>query len=758
MYECKRLFPMIIAALLVSLACSLYAHADGVLYVKPGGTGDGSSWEAALGDPQEAIEAAAVDPDITQVWVAAGTYIPNTRPNPVTLFGYETDPRSVHFSMRNGVEIYGGFLGYETDLSERDFSSNKSIFSGNIGAQDDDLDNAYHVFFHSNDFILDQSAILDGVTITAGAAYGGTWHHSGAGMFNDSNKRQIIRNVTIKNNSAQRSGGGVYNYNSSPTFDNVIIESNTAYRDGGGMYNHTSNPNLKYVIFDSNFASLFGGGLCNNSGSSPNIEFSIIKNNHASHTGGGIYNADNSNPVATNVDIRNNYGAQGGGGVSNSSSRPIFTNVLIHNNTTRFSGGGVYNRSNSNPSFTNVTISNNHSTEIRSGGGMDNHDSNVIFLNSSCINNNADSYGSCIRNYTNSQTNIINSIIWGNSNVENQLYNRDVNSVFNISWSIIQGDYPSGENIFKDDPLLQPLGDNGGFTHTHAIPSHSSAYAIPQSAGSGNWNGAPDTDQRGVPRTARGMRAIGAYEAERSSLKGIILPQAAIDAGAKWRRLGTTEWLNSGFVDDTAPVGQNTVEFYGIDGWAKPGNQTVMVTSGELTEITGTYTVTPGMLQVTIQPEAARTAGAAWRRTGTDTWRNSGYTETDLPSGAHTVEFRIIPGWNTQGNTTAQIVAGQTARYEVTYTANSREYRISASAASDHGTVTGDDIYLHNAWVTLTATPTPGYVFSHWTENGVTVSGAGYVYRFYATANRDLQAHFRELKNLPGVMMLLLDD
>ncbi len=41
-----------------------------MLYVKPGGTGDGSSWEAALGDPQDAIEAAAVDPDITQVWVA----------------------------------------------------------------------------------------------------------------------------------------------------------------------------------------------------------------------------------------------------------------------------------------------------------------------------------------------------------------------------------------------------------------------------------------------------------------------------------------------------------------------------------------------------------------------------------------------------------------------------------------------------------------------------------------------------------------
>src|SRR5690606_16134222 len=63
----------------------------GVIYVKPvaTGLGDGSSWEHATGDLHQAIHAEGVQ----KVFVAVGNY-------PV---GAQS------FSMKDGVEIYGGF-------------------------------------------------------------------------------------------------------------------------------------------------------------------------------------------------------------------------------------------------------------------------------------------------------------------------------------------------------------------------------------------------------------------------------------------------------------------------------------------------------------------------------------------------------------------------------------------------------------------------------------------------------------------------
>lgn len=46
--------------------------ANGIVYVKQGGTGNGSSWATATGDFQGAVNAAGAE----QVWVATGTYQP----------------------------------------------------------------------------------------------------------------------------------------------------------------------------------------------------------------------------------------------------------------------------------------------------------------------------------------------------------------------------------------------------------------------------------------------------------------------------------------------------------------------------------------------------------------------------------------------------------------------------------------------------------------------------------------------------------
>jgi subtilisin family serine protease len=75
------------------------------------------------------------------------------------------------------------------------------------------------------------------------------------------------------------------------------------------------------------------------------------------------------------------------------------------------------------------------------------------------------------------------------------------------------------------------------------------------------------------------------------SLTVTLTPQGAIDAGAQWRRTGTSTWLNSGHTESALPTGSYGVEFKPITGWTIPTSQTVTVTNGATTPITGHYTI-----------------------------------------------------------------------------------------------------------------------------------------------------------------------
>ncbi|PTN35145.1 hypothetical protein [Desulfonatronum sp. SC1] len=159
-----------------------------------------------------------------------------------------------------------------------------------------------------------------------------------------------------------------------------------------------------------------------------------------------------------------------------------------------------------------------------------------------------------------------------------------------------------------------------------------------------------------------------------------------------------------------------------------------------------------GNLQVNIVP-----AQAKWRRAGTTDWRSSGAIEYNVPLGTHTVQFSRVAGWNSKTNEIFNITSGENIEH-VNYTQNTSQHRVSVAAPGQGGTVSGGGTFVHNAWVTLTASPDPGFVFSHWTDGGQVVEGAGATYSFYLTSNRNLTAHFRKIISLPGVMMLLLDD
>lgn len=153
------------------------------------------------------------------------------------------------------------------------------------------------------------------------------------------------------------------------------------------------------------------------------------------------------------------------------------------------------------------------------------------------------------------------------------------------------------------------------------------------------------------------------------SVQVTIEPQGARDAGAQWRVDGGA-WQNSGSTVSDLSAGNHTVSYKTITGWDSPSDDTISVTTGQTTQATGTYTEslpTTGAVQVTIEPQAARDAGAQWQVDSGD-WQSSGTTISNLAPGAHTVSFKDVSGWDTPASQNAQVNAGQTTTLGATYT------------------------------------------------------------------------------------------
>ncbi|WP_342471674.1 InlB B-repeat-containing protein [Metasolibacillus sp. FSL H7-0170] len=357
--------------------------ANPIIYVSKSGddNNNGTSWADAVKSVQVALDKASAG---DQIWVAAGTYTPTKRAN-------ISDPYTAHFRMKNGVAIYGGFAGNEETLAQRNIESNETIFSGALPSGG----NAYHVFYHPDepDLKLNETAILDGVTITAGYAIHATQVHNmhGAGMYNSGNS-PTLRNIIFTTNIAYRLGGGIYNSSSNPALINVTFIENRAY-SGGGMYNESSNPQLTDVMFNNNRVSMDGGGLYNNS-SNPTLIRTAFTANNATYNGGGVYNTGNSNATLTDALFKQNKAAGEGGGMYNSSSNPTLTDVVFEQNTTDWSGGGM-NNSNSSPALTNVTFSGNQAFY---GGGIYNIGSSPTLIDVKFNENTASQQGGGIYN------------------------------------------------------------------------------------------------------------------------------------------------------------------------------------------------------------------------------------------------------------------------------------------------------------------------------------------------------------------------
>jgi len=322
-------------------------NAPSVLYVKANASGanNGTSWANAYQNLQDALSSAGNIAGAVQIWVAQATYKPSVK-NPFA--NTPDDVRYKTFMMENRVAIYGGFAGTETELFQRDWKNNVTILSGDIGTIGDNSDNSYHVIYNYGNN-LDNSAVLDGFTITDGNANATNFDRVGGGVFNWSGS-PVFANCSFLNNRGSY-GAGMYNSFSSATLTNCNFLKNNALGDlgyGGGMFSENSSSTSLTNCSFSNNNSNYGGGMYT-AGSSATLTNCSFFGNSSATIGGGMVN-DNSSSVLANCSFSKNSSNVGGGIINsnffaNGSSSLTLTNCIVWGNTAN-SGAGISNNQN----------------------------------------------------------------------------------------------------------------------------------------------------------------------------------------------------------------------------------------------------------------------------------------------------------------------------------------------------------------------------------------------------------------------------
>lgn len=305
-----------------------FQHLDAgrIRYVKANGTGDGSSWANASGDLQKMIdELAAVDAP-GEVWVAAGTYRPTTQI-------VEGAQYAASFRMRDGINVYGGFAGSETETSKADRTkgsmpwiySNETVL---LGADYDDksaewiennsqwnvISSSRHVVWFapmSGEDSFKYATVLDGVTIKGGAANGGEGVDNfatdkGGGVYMELNA--TLQNCVVAENTAKDNGGGVYVKNGRVI--GCLIYNNSAVENGGGVFVENAGLVLRSMITDNSATN--GAAVYldkNNSTDAFHPEYlilstSVVSNNTA--TGNGAVYCNESGMLLQNTIVNNN--------------------------------------------------------------------------------------------------------------------------------------------------------------------------------------------------------------------------------------------------------------------------------------------------------------------------------------------------------------------------------------------------------------------------------------------------------------------
>lgn len=433
------------------------AHELHIWYVRTdgGATMGCASWADACAAPTTALAKAHAG---DHIWVAGGLY------------------RTSQMSLLRGMQLIGGWAGWESDFSQRDLVAHPTTLSGDRNNNGFDAGDAPFVVSMSSA----PNAAVDGFTLRDGYYTGTdeTWGGAGVSVGDGSPK---LANLTVTHNKSAGAGGGIYIYRGSPTLTNVTVTDNTAVT-GAGIYivatSDAQQPTFTNVSVTDNTASGNGGGLyLKGPVTIGNVN---AQRNHAA-SGGGLYvtkTYSGESVSLSTITVSDNTASSNGGGVAIASIAVAATNLTVSGNTATGNGGGVYADTSGGSTFTNVTIAGN---TAGNGGG--------VYATAS-----SSATGPTFKN----------SIVWGNTPTSPQI--RAVTTTPAVTYSDVQGGFTGTGNV-SGDPKLRPLGAYGGPLLTRGLLPGSAA------TNTATATGCPAKDERGVTRPQGGACDMGAYEA-----------------------------------------------------------------------------------------------------------------------------------------------------------------------------------------------------------------------------------------------------
>jgi len=337
------------------------------------GTNDGSSWDNAYTDLNTALD----NTTSGDIWIATGNYIPSTT-----------------FLIANPINIYGGFIGTETSIADRDIVANPTTLSGDINSDDipndfavNKTDNATHVILV--DSLITLPVTIDGFIISGGNTSDDTQLsdellYRGGGIFAFSTVN--IKDCTFSQNFAG-SGAGVYvspngGGGNSSSFEGCTFSNNfTSAQSAGIFLIGLDGITVDDCVFSNNTTNR--GAFYPNNCTNVDVTGCVFENN--SHTfidgfGGVLFNWQSTGLTFTDCEFRNNTG--GNGGVMYNDNRNItnpdannvvFENCVFEDNTALDFGGAVMYAWMSSYTMNNCTFTNNTgangSNLFNNGGG-----------------------------------------------------------------------------------------------------------------------------------------------------------------------------------------------------------------------------------------------------------------------------------------------------------------------------------------------------------------------------------------------------
>ena len=399
--------------------------------------------------------------------------------------GPSTEVVIINSIFRNNTAGGGGAIHHRTGLLDIDFEtlfeSNQAIGSGGAILFWGDNLVIYNSTFRNNQansrgggiFASGGTTTIQGVLIENNIAQKGGGIHSNHGEL-------IIRDSQIRYNQAEMSGGIDLRYPNASISDGTVIEGNIALENAGGVgLGEDSMLFIEDSMIINNQSGEEGGGIGPTGGPFypvVTMNNSTISGNSAALLGGGVYS--NSGEWEIHNSTISGNTADGGGGIY-SGADLVVTNSTISGNQAG-AGGGVLHTASTEANFAFVTVAENTAFN---GGGLQ-VDSSVIIISQSIV-------------ARNSPQNCLGNFLPYYSNLDD-----DGSCSFSIT----------------DDPLLEPLADNGGPTYTHAIASFGPAAELvnPCVYNIQNIVHPINLDQRGVARPQGVACDLGAYEAELS--------------------------------------------------------------------------------------------------------------------------------------------------------------------------------------------------------------------------------------------------